>query len=500
MHEEHDPADGATAGLQLRLIGDVALSRDGAPVPLPASRKTRALFAYLVLDQRAHRRERLCDLFWDLPDDPRGALRWSLSKIRGMLGEDAGWLTGDRDHVRLTFPRERIDAARIERLTEGGSEAAIVAAAKGAIDPPLGGIDLPNLDSYSAWLTAARGAIDAVRAPVLRAASRVAGLASGLAARFAHAATEAGDTSDEAGADAAASVSAFAESALPVNFAVEQTVRYCFAADRVRIAYACTGRGPPLVKAANWLNHLERDWVSPAWGEMVRSLSNRRMLVRYDSRGNGLSEWGVPTLGFDDFVADLETVVDHLGIERFPLIGVSQGCAVSIEYAARHPERVAALVLIGGYAAGWRATADAAVTAQREAIITLVRHGWGEDNPVYRQLFTHTFMPTATPEEIEWFNEFQRLTTSAENAVRFLKTFADIDVRHRLAEIAVPTLVLHARGDQRVALPQGIELAAAIPGASLVTLDSENHMPLAREPASVAMLEHIHAFLGGLPD
>jgi len=194
-------------------------------------------------------------------------------------------------------------------------------------------------------------------------------------------------------------------------------------------------------------------------------------------------------------VRDLESVVDHLGIERFPLLGISQGGAVSIEYAARHPERVSALILIGGYAAGWRATADAQVRAQREAIITLVRHGWGANNPVYRQLFSQTFMPSATPDELDWFNEYQRQTASPENAVRFLNAFADIDVRHRLAEIEAPTLVLHARGDQRIALSEGIDLTARIRNASLVTLDTDSHVPLAREPATEVALERIHAFL-----
>jgi pimeloyl-ACP methyl ester carboxylesterase len=273
-------------------------------------------------------------------------------------------------------------------------------------------------------------------------------------------------------------------------------VRYRTTPDNVRIAYACTGSGPPLVKAANWLNHLELDWESPLWGLLIHELSARHQLVRYDERGNGLSQWEVEDISFDAFVRDLEVVVDGLGLERFPLIGISQGCAVSIEYAARHPERVSRLVLIGGYASGWRVTGDARTCAEREATITLVRHGWGNDNPAYRQIFSYSFFPSGSSEELDWFNEFQRNTASAENAVRFLEAFSTIDVRDRLAEVRARTLVIHARGDQRVALDQGLALASGIPDASLVTLDSDSHLPLDREPAHAQMLECIHRFLG----
>jgi pimeloyl-ACP methyl ester carboxylesterase len=268
----------------------------------------------------------------------------------------------------------------------------------------------------------------------------------------------------------------------------------------VRIAYAATGEGPPLVKTANWLNHLELDWSGPVWGRLITELSRRHRLVRYDERGNGLSDRDVADLSFDAFVRDLETVVDTLGLDRFPLLGISQGCAVSIEYAARHPGRVSRLILLGGYAAGWRHVADEEEAARREAVITLVAHGWGEDSPIYRQIFSQTFMPSGTHEEIDWFNDFQRATASAENAARFLQAFSTIDVRHRLADVKAPTLVLHSRGDQRVPIAQGIELAAMIPGASLVTLDTDNHVPLGREPATTRIIESINAFLGTAPE
>src|SRR5690606_14807327 len=173
------------------------------------------------------------------------------------------------------------------------------------------------------------------------------------------------------------------------------------------------------------------------------------------------------------------------GLERFPLLGISQGCAVCIEYAARHPERVSGLILHGGYAAGWRADSSfgPAEIARRDASIEIVRHGWGEDTPAYRQMFTQTFIPGGTTEEIEWFNELQRRSVAPATAARFMEAFAYIDVRERVADVRAPTLVLHSRGDQRIAFEKGRELAMGIPGARFVPLESRNHLILEHEPA-----------------
>jgi pimeloyl-ACP methyl ester carboxylesterase len=274
-----------------------------------------------------------------------------------------------------------------------------------------------------------------------------------------------------------------------------QKIHFCRAADGVRIAYASVGEGPPLVKAANWLNHLELDWDAPIWAPMFRELARDHTFFRYDERGNGLSEGQVADISFDAFVRDLETVVDAAGIERFPLLGLSQGCAVAIEYAVRHPERVSHLILWGGYAAGWRIGASPDVIAEREAIITLVRQGWGRSDAAYRQVVTATFMPSATVAELDWFNDFQRQTVTAENAARFLEVFANIDVRATLRKVRAPTLVMHARGDRRIPLAAGGELAAEILNAEFVTLDSDNHLLLGREPASAAFVTHVRQFL-----
>jgi len=278
---------------------------------------------------------------------------------------------------------------------------------------------------------------------------------------------------------------------------LRQEVRLCHAPDGVRLAYATVGSGPPVVKAANWLNHLEFDWESPVWRRLFHELAALGTLVRYDERGSGLSDRNPPRMSLDAWVLDLETVVDELGLERFPLLGISQGCAVCVEYAARHPQRVSGLILHGGYTAGWRASAHypEAEVARREASIQLVRHGWGEDTPAYRQMFTLTFIPGGTQEEIEWFNELERRTVSPEGAARFMEAFAEIDVRHRLAEVQAPTLVLHSRRDQRISHEQGQELAAGIPGARFVLLESANHLILEHEPAFGPWLDEIRHFL-----
>lgn len=274
-----------------------------------------------------------------------------------------------------------------------------------------------------------------------------------------------------------------------------QKVQFCTAEDDVRIAYASVGAGPPIVKVANWLTHLELDWDAPVWSPMFRSLARDHLVIRYDERGNGLSDWQVADISFGAFVTDLETVVKATNVDRFALLGISQGASVSIEYAIRHPERVSHLILFGAYAAGWRIGASDAVIREREAVMTLTASGWGQDNPAYRQIFSSTFMPGATTEELNWFNEFQRQTTSPENAVRFLSAFGDIDVRDRLEEVTVPTLVIHSLGDRRIPVQTGRDIAATIPNAEFVALESNGHLLLEREPASRVFVDEIRDFI-----
>jgi pimeloyl-ACP methyl ester carboxylesterase/DNA-binding winged helix-turn-helix (wHTH) protein len=277
--------------------------------------------------------------------------------------------------------------------------------------------------------------------------------------------------------------------------ALAQDIRFCTTADGVRIAYSVVGQGPPLVKAANWMSHLEFDWESPVWRHWIAALARLHRLVRYDERGNGLSDRQVDDLSFAAMVADLESVVDALGLDRFALFGISQGCAVSVEYAVRHPERVSHLVLYGGFVKGWRKQGDPLEIGRREAMSTLMRAGWGQDNPAFRQVFTSRFIPGASPEQMAWFNELQRHTVAPETAARLHEVFGGIDVSRRLAHVTTPTLVLHARDDAEISLEAGRAFATGIPGARFVTLDSGNHVLLAHEPAFARFVEEVERFL-----
>jgi pimeloyl-ACP methyl ester carboxylesterase len=243
------------------------------------------------------------------------------------------------------------------------------------------------------------------------------------------------------------------------------------------------------------MNHLEFDWESPIWRHVFRAFAEKHTFIRYDSRGNGLSDWNIENLTLDAFVEDLKAVVDAAGVERFPLFALSQGCAIAVEFAVRYPRRVSKLVLYGGYPCGWRVRANAEEMAQREALITLTRTGWGKDNPAFRQVFTTLFIPGATPEQMGWFNELQRITTSPENAARLLTAHGDIDVTERLGRVTQPTLVLHSRNESRVPYESGRQLAMGIPGAKFVTLESQNHLLLENEPAWPRFLAEVRTFL-----
>jgi pimeloyl-ACP methyl ester carboxylesterase/DNA-binding winged helix-turn-helix (wHTH) protein len=276
---------------------------------------------------------------------------------------------------------------------------------------------------------------------------------------------------------------------------LRQEVHFCTASDGVRIAYAEVGQGPPLIKAGNWLNHLEYDWESPIWSPFLHTLATEHRLIRYDARGNGLSDWEVEDLSLEAFVRDLESVVDATGLDRFPLLGMSQGCAVSIAYAVRHPERVSHLVLYGGFARGRRKRGSQQDIAGGDAIVTLIRQGWGQDNPAFRQLLTSLFMPGATPEQMQSFNDMQRITTSPENAARLRQSVDEIDVTDLLASVNIPTLVLHARNDAMQPFDEGRRLAMGIRGARFVALESRNHMILQNDPVWSRFFDEIENFL-----
>jgi pimeloyl-ACP methyl ester carboxylesterase len=290
--------------------------------------------------------------------------------------------------------------------------------------------------------------------------------------------------------------SASAEDARSTNTAYEQEIHFCQARDGVQLAYARIGQGLPLVKTGHWMTHIESDFDSLIWRPYYREMSRDNTFIRYDARGNGLSDRDVPDVCFEDFVSDLETVVDAAGLDRFALHGLSQGCAVSIAYAVRHPERVSHLVLLGGYPVGWKKRARTAAEKEAgEAMLTLVRLGWGQENPAFRQMFTSQFIPGATKEQADWFNEFQRISSSPADAARNLIANGDVDVTSLLPQVRVPTLVMHARHDARVPFELGRRLAAGIPGARFVPLESQNHVLLESEPAFTRFLDEMRAFI-----
>ncbi len=274
-----------------------------------------------------------------------------------------------------------------------------------------------------------------------------------------------------------------------------QTIRFCTAHDGLRIAYAISGQGPPLLKAPNWLHHLEYDWESPVWGHMLHALSEKRTLIRFDQRGNGLSDRHVPEYRFDDMVDDLHTVAEAAGLDRFPLFGVSQGCAYSVAYAHRHPEKVSHLILYGGFLRGLRLRVEDDGALDAELRLRMIREGWGRNNPAFRQFFTSLFIPGADKEQMDWFNELQKKTIDGESAARTQDMVFSIDIKDIAAELDVPTLVLHCRGDAVSPLEGGRGLAAQIPNAKFVALEGNNHLFLEHEPARQRFIEEVDAFL-----
>jgi pimeloyl-ACP methyl ester carboxylesterase/DNA-binding SARP family transcriptional activator len=532
---------GMSNRLEIRLLGELEVCRDGERISLPQSRKTRALLAFLVMHKAPQRRDALCEFLWEAPDDPRAALRWSLSKLRAILNEpDTERLEADRERVWFTPARAVVDFWDVRDVCAKGAEHADLPKLR-ELDalfrgPFMAGLDLPGQPAFETWRLGQQEQARRLHLCVLDAlAAKLADAPEELAATLRRRIElDEGDVQthaqlisllaqigarDEAERQKEASESMLralgpydaralsdalrqprSAAAAPVprmelDEPLRQDIRFCTARDGVRIAYATVGSGPPLVKTANWLNHLEFDWESPIWRHMFRAFASEHTFIRYDSRGNGLSDWDAEDLSLDALVTDLEAVVDAAGMERFPLLAISQGCAVAAEFAVRHPERVSKLILYGGYAQGWRMRADRQDEEEREAAITLVRTGWGKDTPAYRQMFTSLFIPESTPEQMACLNELQRISTSPGNAARLLSAFGDIDVLARLPLVRAPTLVMHVRGDARITYGNGRQLAAGVPGARFVTLEGKNHLILEQDPAWPRFLAEVRAFL-----
>ncbi|QEW25826.1 Arylesterase [Roseovarius indicus] len=454
------------------------------------------MLGFLAATGRPHRRERLCELLWDVPDDPKAALRWSLTKLRKVVDtpEDIQ-IRADRERVWFDANNAQIDLHDITTRLKSDDVSLSVDELEHMADrldmPLLDGLDEAGDEAFTGWLTSEREDASALRVEVLQRLAthpEMPAFKAGKWRRLWHEVDPEGASAHEEDQGAttknAGPPPRTTRKSNPGRRAVQaQRIGFCDVPDGTKIAYATIGSGPPMLKAANWLNHLEFDWNSPIWGRTFGTIARARTFIRYDERGSGLSDWDVDKLEFDAFVEDLEAVADSLGLERFPLLGISQGCAVSIEYAARHPERVSGLILFGGYAAGWRHLSSPEEQARREAVLTLTEVGWGTDNPAYRHIFSQTFMPDASAEDLAWFDDFQHKTASPRNAARFQEAFGWIDVRHRLKDVRVPTIVLHSQYDQRIPLDMGRALASGIPGARFVPLQSRNHIIVDKEPA-----------------
>lgn len=263
-----------------------------------------------------------------------------------------------------------------------------------------------------------------------------------------------------------------------------QRIRYLRTHDGVQLAWAEAGAGPTLIKAANWMTHLEFEWESPVWRHWMRFFSDHFRFIRHDERGCGMTDWNVGDLSFERWVEDLEALVNVVDPqEPFALLGISQGAATCIAYAVKHPERVSKLLLYGAYARGTYQRGEPDKERFYRALIEMARIGWGKNNPAFRQVFTSRFIPGASEEQIGWFNDLCRKTTSPEIAARLLETRAEINVVELLDQVQAPTLVLHSRDDDVIPIAEGHILAARIPNAQFIELDSQNHILLETEPA-----------------
>ena len=277
---------------------------------------------------------------------------------------------------------------------------------------------------------------------------------------------------------------------------MKHETRFCTAPDGVGLAYAIEGEGSPLVKASNWMTHLDYERQSPIWRHWVRELSRGRTLVRYDERGCGLSDRqfdGMPTL--DTFVGDLSAVVDAAGLERFALLGLSGGGPTAIEYAVRNPERVTQLVLYGTWTRG-RDRRGEGQTEQSRLLIDLIRVGWGGTVPAFRQVFSSIYIPSAGEEQKRWYDDLQQVSSSGEMAARLRQSRNQTEISDTARRVTQPALVLHARQDRAVPYEEGRRLASLLPDARFVTLESDNHILQEGEPAWETFLSEVRAFLG----
>ena len=276
-----------------------------------------------------------------------------------------------------------------------------------------------------------------------------------------------------------------------------QSIRYTTTRDQVRLAWASSGSGPSLVKAANWVTHLEYDWESPVWRHWIEFLSGHFSLVRYDERGCGLSQRDVPDVSDTHWLPDLEDVVDAAQpAEPFVLLGISQGACPALAFAAAYPEKVSQLVIYGGYVEGWARSSQSNRVREGKALVELTELGWGRSDPVYRRLFTRYFLPDGREEQREWFDELCARSVHAKTAAQLLSIRGEANFSSVMSQVRTPTLIIHATGDRVSSFSQGQMLAAGIPGAEFLQVDSSNHILLEEEPAWEVFRQAVLEFTG----
>ena len=468
--------------VRVHLLGRLAVAVDGVAATGFARRTAAQLIALLALDP-AHRlhRERVMAALWPdaAPEDAANALHKAAHFARRATGRtDAVVLRGEMVSLfpgtSVEVDVDAFEAAARTALAEDDEAAAT--AALGLAAEQLG-----SGDRAGALRTVAR--IERVLREELGIGLSPEGVA--LRARVLDRAAPMPGR--------AAVVPAPREASL-----ARQRLGFCRAPDGVRLAYATSGTGPPLVKVANWLSHLDHDWGSPVWSHWWRELSRDHTLVRYDERGCGLSDWDVDADSFtlEAWVRDLETVVDTLGLERFPLLGLSQGGPIAVTYAARHPERVSHLVVYGTCARAVWPRASREQKSELAALGQLLRVSWGSDAPGFRQVYDAKFLPDGPLELWRAFDQLQRRSSSPENAFRLWGAFGRLDASEAARSLDVPTLILHPRGDLVWSFDDAEELHAAIPGSRLVALDTRTHILRADEPAFGQFLREVRDFLG----
>lgn len=279
------------------------------------------------------------------------------------------------------------------------------------------------------------------------------------------------------------------------EISLQQRVKFCRSPDGTNLAWASTGHGTPVLKAPNWLNHIEYEWTSPVWGDFLSELSDRCQLVRFDQRGNGLSDWDVDDVSADRMIDDMLAVADAAGVAQFGLLGISQGAAFSMRFAAKFPERVKFLILLGGFVRGRMERDDPEAEQFYEASKAMVSAGWGSRTPIYRNFFTSTYIPDATSSESATFDEMQRISTSPENALKILEMNAYVDAREDARAVRAPTIVMHVKGDMAAPVKEGREAAREIPGAEFVELPGANHCMIRGHPGFEEFFAEIDPFL-----